>query len=233
MPAGSGELERTARPLLASDIGEIGRIGLGDLVGRLRRRRPQLAAQVRDRLAQVPDGNRLDAAELRLAGRLGRAEDPLQARATCALRDRERTADRPHAPVERELSDSRVLGKPLGGHLPRRRQHRERDREVEARAFLAQTGRREVDRDPLQRPFELRGADAAANPVLRLGARPVGQPDDREARQAAVDVRLDLDPPRLEADEGVGDGAREHSCERYAANQRSKLTIQRQMSIDS
>ena len=47
--------------------------------------------------------------------------------------------------------------------------------------------------------------------MLGLGAGPVGEPDDREAGQAAVDVRLHLDAPRLDADESVGDGAREHS----------------------
>ena len=159
----------------------------------------------------MPHGNRLDAAELRLAGRLGRAEDPLEAGAARALGDGERAAHRPDAPVEGELADGRMLGEPLGRNLPRRRQHRQRDREVEAGAFLAQPGRRKVDRDPLQRPLELRGADAAANAVLRLRAGPVGEPDDREAGQATVDVGLDLDPPRLEPDESVGDGAREHT----------------------
>ena len=46
--------------------------------------------------------------------------------------------------------------------------------------------------------------------MLGLRARPVGEPDDGKAWNAAVDVRLDLDAPRLDADEGVGDGAREH-----------------------
>ena len=39
----------------------------------------------------------------------------------------------------------------------------------------------------------------------------VGEADDRERGQAAVEVRLDLDAARLEADERVGDGAREHA----------------------
>ena len=187
--------------------------------------------------AQVPDGNRLDPTELRLARRLGRAEDPLETRPARTLGDGECAADRPHAAVERELADGRMLGEPLGRQLPRGRQHRERDREVEAGALLAQAGGREVDRDPLQRPLELGRADAAADAVLRLGAGPVGEPDDREAGQAAVDVRLHLDAPRLEADEGVGDGAREHSSARYGRDPsrvcHGTLTIQRQIRIDS
>ncbi len=69
--------------------------------------------------------------------------------------------------------------------------------------------------------------------MLGLRARPVGKADDREARKAAVDVRLDLDAPRLDADEGVGDGAREHSHDATRSVSAPKLTIQRQMSIDS
>ena len=66
MAAGRSELERSTRPLLAANVSEIRRLGLGDLVGRIHRRRPELAAQVRDRLAEVPHGDRLDTAELRL-----------------------------------------------------------------------------------------------------------------------------------------------------------------------
>ena len=50
--------------------------------------------------------------------------------------------------------------------------------------------------------------------MLRLLARAVGEADDREAGQAALDVRLHLHAPRVEADESVGDRAREHTIER-------------------
>ena len=215
--AGRRELERAPRPLLPADVGQVWMVGLGRLVGRLCRRRPQLAAEVRDCLGEMAHGDRLDAAELRLAGRLGRAENPLEAGAARTFGDGERAAHRPDAAVESELADGRMLGEPLDRNLPRRSQHRQRDREVEAGAFLAQPGRREVDRDPLQRPLELRRPDAAANAVLRLRAGAVGETDDREAGEATVDVRLDLDTPRLEADESVGDGAREHTTHGTAA----------------
>ena len=54
------------------------------------------------------------------------------------------------------------------------------------------------------------GDDAAADAVLRLLAGAVGEPDDREARNARLEVRLDLDLARLEPDERMGDRAREH-----------------------
>ena len=209
--AGGRELERAPRALLAAHVGEVGRLRLRLLVGRVDGRRPELAAQVGDRLGEVADRHGLDAAELRLAGRLGRAEDPLEPGAPRALGDRERTAHGPDAAVERELADRRVLGEPLGRNLARRREHRERDREVEARAFLPQARRREVDRDPLS------AATRAAPSRSRCG-RGASPPRRRgrrgrrwRSREAAVDVRLDLDAPRLEPDKSVGDGAREHA----------------------
>ena len=46
--------------------------------------------------------------------------------------------------------------------------------------------------------------------LLGLLAGAVGEPDDRQPGQAALDVGLDLDPPRLEPDERVRDRARQH-----------------------
>jgi hypothetical protein len=53
--------------------------------------------------------------------------------------------------------------------------------------------------------------------VLGLGAGAVGQADDREARHAALEMRLHLDSARLEPDESVGDGAREHTNDATSA----------------
>ena len=47
--------------------------------------------------------------------------------------------------------------------------------------------------------------------LLRLLARAIGQPDDREGRHTLLEMRLDLDPARVDADECVGDGACEHT----------------------
>jgi hypothetical protein len=56
--------------------------------------------------------------------------------------------------------------------------------------------------------------------VLRLGAGAVGEPDDGEGGNAELEVSLDLDATRLEPDEGVGDGAREHTSTLRASPQR-------------
>ena len=183
-------------------------------VRRLERRRLALATQVGGSLGEVRERDGLDAGERRLRRRAGGAEQPLEPALARSFRGREHAADRPHAPVERELADGSVPCEPLARNLMRRSEHREGDRQVEAGAFLAQDRRREVHGDAMSRPLETRRSHAGAHTVLRLLARAVGEADDREAGKAALDVRLDLHPPRIEADESVGDRAREHTIER-------------------
>src|SRR5581483_11718191 len=64
--------------------------------------------------------------------------------------------------------------------------------------------------DPALRPLELRRGDSRSDTLLRLLAGAVGEADDRERRHAALQMRLDLDAARLEADESMRDGACEH-----------------------
>ncbi len=99
---------------------------------------------------------------------------------------------------------------PLRRNLARSRQDGERDRQVEPGALLPQLRRSEIDRDPPVRPDELGRGDPAPDALLRLLAGAVGQPDDRERRDAELQVSLDLDSARIEADESVRDRAREH-----------------------
>ena len=117
VPARSRELERTARPLLTTHVGQVGNGRSVLLDGRVDGRRTELAAEIRHRLRQVADGHRLDARERRLGSRLGRAEDAVEARPPCALGDRERAAHGPDAPVERELAHRCVLGEALARQL--------------------------------------------------------------------------------------------------------------------
>jgi hypothetical protein len=71
-------------------------------------------------------------------------------------------------------------------HLPRRGQHRERDRQVEAGALLPQLRRREVDGDAAARKLELGGRDSATDALARLVQRLVGQADDRKRGNAVL-----------------------------------------------
>ena len=124
--AGCGRPRPRARAHAARAPGRARRRGRADrgsglLVGRLCRRRPQLAAEVRDRLGEVAHRHRLDPAELRLAGRLGSAQNPLEPGAPRALGDGERAAHRPDPAVERQLADGRVLARaarPEAGATP-------------------------------------------------------------------------------------------------------------------
>jgi hypothetical protein len=52
----------------------------------------------------------------------------------------------------------------------------------------------------------------------------VGETDDREPRDAELDVRLDLHPPSVEADERMGDRACEHAF--YGSGQKSTSVCQ-------
>src|SRR6187397_984818 len=149
---------------------------------------------------------RIDAGESRLGGRASRAEDPGEAGPPRRLRKGNRTADRPQPPVEGKLADGRVLGQPVAWDLAGRGEDRESDRKIEARALLAQAGRREIDGDPALRPLELCRGDSAADPLLRLLAGAVGKPDDGERGHRVLKVRLDLDPACVEPDERMRHG---------------------------
>ncbi len=113
--ADRGDLERAARALLSAQVREIGsgrcRVVRGE---RLEGRSGDLAAEVRDDLAEMSHGHGLDARECRLGRRLRRADDVRQPGSSGSLRNGERSRDRPDPSVERELTDRRVLGEPLG-----------------------------------------------------------------------------------------------------------------------
>ena len=209
---GRRQLERPAAAFLPADVPEVGqgRRGGARLVGRSGSDL-LVAAQVADRLGEVPHAHDLDPRESRLARRLVRAEDAGETRADGALGRRDRPRHRPDAAVEAQLADARVGGEPLARKLGRRGEHGQGDGEVEARPLLPQRRGREVDRDRPSRPLEERRVDAAPHAVLRLLAGAVCEADDRERRLLArPQVRLDLDAPRLEPHERERDGAAEH-----------------------
>ena len=214
--AGGRELERPPRTFLPAHVGEVRHERLRRrclLVARLPRRQLDLAREVPRGLRQMAHRHRLDARERDLRRRLLRAEHASETRAPRAFRHGQCAADGPDAAVERELTQRCVQGEQVARHLPGCRENRERDREVEAGPLLAQARRREVDRDPAAGPVPLRRRDPAADALLRLLAGAVGQPDDREGGDAAADVGLHLDATGVEADDGVGDRAREHPAD--------------------
>ena len=214
MRAGGRDLERTPRALLPAHVGEIGNgvglvgvsAGSGSNAGASISPRKYATTSPRCRTgtgsmpASAASGADSAAQTTRVepgaAGALGNGERP------------RRPAD---AAVERELADRGVLGEPLGRNLPRRASTAsEIGRSNPDPSLRSAAGARLTVIRRLSGHSSDGGDDAASDAVLRLLARPVGEPDDREARNARLEVRLDLDLARLEADERVGDRACEH-----------------------
>ena len=127
------------------------------------------------------------------------------------LRHREHPRQRPDRAVEGELSRQPPVLDPVRRELARRDQDRGGDREVKARPGLAQVGRRQVGCDPLLRELEPRVHERGPDALARLAHGGVGQPDEREGRQASVDVDLDVD--------GYGVDAVESQCSRSGEHQ--------------
>ena len=82
--------------------------------------------------------------------------------------------------VQRQLAECRVAVQVLARHHLHRRQHAQRDRQVEVAAFLQQVGRRQVDQHPPRRQRQAHGAEGRTHPLARLAHRLVGQPDQQQ-----------------------------------------------------
>ncbi len=214
VPTCRGDLERTARPFLAPNVGEVGNVCKRfEVVSRHRRlRRVAFSAEIGNRLGEMTHADRFDSGESDLGARFGGTDEMREAGATGAFRGDERAGNRPETAVECELADRCVPLERFGRQLVGRCEHGQGDREIEPRPFFAQRRRREVDGDTaLGRPLELGGGNAAPHPFLRLLARTVGEADDREGRHTLLQMCFDLDAARIDADERVGDGACEHT----------------------
>ena len=151
VPAGGRHLQRGDEAVVAAHVREVRLDALEGFRCFLlrRRRRGAVAAQDLDRLLQIVDAQHLDRPdEGRFACPRARYEQPGKAMARGALGDGERSAHRPDLAHQRQLADHGAARDRVVGQLPARRQDRNGQGEVEARADLAQVGRCEVDRDP-------------------------------------------------------------------------------------
>jgi hypothetical protein len=159
----------------------------------------------------VADRNGVYARKRSFLRRFGRAKEPLDSQPTCSFCNCENASHTPQPTVERELTDGSGTFERARRKLLRGAKHRERNRQVESRPFLPQLGGREVDGYSPGREAQLGRGYPAAHAFPRLLARAVGEADDREAGDAIADVRLDVDAPRLEADESMRERAGEHA----------------------
>ena len=156
VPARGGDLQHAPGSTLSTHVPEIGRLGNGRGPRGQRLWWSALAAEVRHRLDQVVDRDGFDAGERYLGAGLGGADETGGAVAARSLGRDERSGDGTEPAVEGELSDRGVPCQRSLRKLARRGEDGERDRKIESRALLPQIGGREVDRDPPERPLELR-----------------------------------------------------------------------------
>ena len=194
--AGAGDFEGALGGLLPADVAHVHGILRG--VGQHRAR---VHAHGRERfrhvdevhgLRQIAHGEHVDPLDDRGLARIGfRHDHGLDLVLARRQRRRERAAHRAHLPVERKLAEKNVLVEPLAEERALAAQNRKRHREIEGRAFLANVGGRQIDRDALKRKIVAaifqRGLDAFA--AFLHGD--VGQADDIEiAGLARADVHL-------------------------------------------
>ena len=185
MPAGRGDLERRDQPVVAADVGEVGRSGLVSV--RLARRAAP-AAPRRRAASSTSSSSDVDADDLdvrhqrRLARPRARQHEPAQLVPAHALGDGQRAAHRPHLAGQRQLADDRAAVDRLGGRAaPEATSSATASGRSNAGPDLAQVRRREVDRDPLERELEARVHHRRPDALARLAHRLVGQPDDVNA----------------------------------------------------
>ena len=178
-------------------VGEGGPVGPGGF-----------ALEAAAQLGEVGGGADVDAGDERGFGGVGGGDDDRgDAGAGEDVDEREGAGDGPDRSVEAELAEDADAVEHPGGELLVGERDPEPDRELEAGAGLAQAAGREVHRDALGRPRELRVRERGPDPLARLADRGVGQADDLVARQPAADVDLDRDEMPVDPDErGAGDG---------------------------
>ena len=158
MAAGRGDLERALGRGLPAHVREVAvRLRVGP-IGPRRSGVPKLVAVAeddRDRVGERLDGVQIEPVdERRLARVHARHDHPGESGVARGQHHRQDAAHGAHAAVEREFAerDELLQREPIDLFVDR--DQRERDRQLERRAFLADVGRREVDEQSPRRKRE-------------------------------------------------------------------------------
>ena len=106
---------------------------------------------------------------------------------------RQHAGNRGEPPVQRQFPNDGKAFEAVGTDGADRRHQPQSDRQVVMAALLGQVGRGEIDGDALGRQGEAGGDQRGAHPLLGLGHRLVGQPDQIERRQAGAHLHLHVD----------------------------------------
>src|SRR5205085_12677845 len=142
-------------------------------------------------------------------------------RATVPVRfesHRQRAANRPQVPSQRELAGEFVAPERLGRNLAGGGKDAECDGQIEAAGFLRQVGRREIDGYFSGRKVEARVLQGCSNAIAAFLDLGLGQSDQIECRKPAGKMNLDFNRERVEPGERttVQDGY----CHAYAFSPR-------------
>ena len=108
---------------------------------------------------------------------------------------------RPDRPVQCQFADGGVIRDGIGRDRLHSAHHRQHDRQIEVAAFLRQVGGREIDGDVLVGKPQADRVEGVAYPLAAFGDRLVRQAHDGERGGPRRHADLDLDRPRLDADE--------------------------------
>ena len=212
--AGGRDLERSPRVGLAAHVRQVRAVlrALRRRRGARRRRAPPPREQV-DHPAHARNAQDLEALHQRRLGRvLDRDDQALEGGTARSLGDSDRARYRAERAAQRELAAQGDRREAVARDLIGRREEGDREREVEARARLAQVGRGEVCGYPLERELESRVLQRGAHTLARLAHRRIGQPDDGEHGEASPRVDLDGDLPALDSLDGEGGDTGEHEA---------------------
>ncbi len=217
VPSGRGDLEGEQRRLVTANVGQVrARCALapwaGGAPGRDGVAPPASTSAAARRLATATMRRSSTSAAscARVRGTISRVQ-PHRLR---ALGHRQRAGRVAQLTAEGELAEDRAAGQRVGGHLAAGREHRQRERGIEARAGLAHERRREVGGDPALGELEAGVEDRRADAVARLSHRGVAEADDGERGQAAADVDLHPDLEGLDPVDGKRRDPGEHARKR-------------------
>ena len=225
VPARCRDLQRPPRHLLAAHVAEVGR-GCGCARGGAwnggdRRSGGRLAAEEGDQIPEVARRlNLAPAHRRRLAGVLGRNDQPPHLLSARPGGDRQDPAHRTQRSVERQLAHEQRARQCRRVDDARRAEHPDGDGDVIRGAVLAEIGGRQVDGDPARRQLEAAVLQRAADPDAPLAHPGVRQPDDVAAGEADRHVDLDVDRSGFDSHHGCGGDTREHAagyCQRSAS----------------
>ena len=143
----------------------------------------------------------------RVAGR----QDKSPSRGAGLQRHGERAAHLAHLAGKRKLARKLVPCERLGRQLPARREHPERDGQVEAARILGQIRRRQIDGDSAGRKLEPGVIQRRTHAVLGLAYLGVRQADDVERRQPGSEMNLDRHFGRVDSGQrAAGDDGKRH-----------------------